>query len=95
MQPIGWSVYDILQLLLADVAEFSLDVIYKDLNLTQVFLQKDFKFGLDRGHQGFRLNLPLMLLLPIQSSFFEERSGKRDLVAVSELRRSKIVFAIL
>lgn len=75
--------------------EFLLDVIYKDLYVTQAILQKDFKFGLDRGYQDLGFNLALMLWPSIQGFFLEKCDGKWNSVATLGPRCSKIVFAFL
>lgn len=92
---LGCLVHVILQLILASIAEFFLYVIYKNLNLNRVFLQIDFKLGLNKRHQDFGPNLLLVLLSLIQSPIFKECGGKKDLVVTSGPGDSKIIFAVL
>lgn len=88
-------VYDIFKLVLVSITKLFLDVIYKNSDLTQALLQKDFKFGPHSRYQGFGLNLPFILLPPIQGSFFEEHYHKKDLVMALRPRCYKIVLILL
>lgn len=88
-------IYDILQLVLVGIAEFCIDLIYENSDLSQAFLQDDFELGLDGKYQGFDSYFLLMLLLLVESSLFEEYSGKKNSIVASKVSYGKLIFVQL
>lgn len=95
MLHVSGRVNDIVLLVLASVAKLYLNVIYKNLVFIKAFSHNNFERDSGIRHYGFGSYLPLILLSPIKRSLLEEHGGKNNLLVVSRLGRSKIVFALL
>lgn len=92
---IGQLVYNIFYLVLVSVVKFLPEIIYKNSDFSQVFPQRDFELGPSRQYQDIGSHFLFMIFLLIQSSLFEEHGGKKNLIATSKIRYSKIVFVLL
>lgn len=70
-------VHDMIQQVLVGIAQFSLDNIYKNSGLTQLFSQEDFKLSLSWKQQDFDFDILFMLFPIVKSSLLQERDAKK------------------